>query len=94
MNEDLYQVLGVSKSASDGEVKKAYRKLAREFHPDKNKGNKAAEEKFKTISAAYAVLGDKKKRELYDQYGIDGLRDGFDPNQWRRYGAGGGGSKP
>lgn len=86
-DEDLYSVLGVSKSAGKDEIKKAYRKLARELHPDKNKDNKEAEERFKKVSAAYAVLGDDEKRKMYDQYGIDGLRDGFDPNMWNRYGA-------
>ena len=87
-SEDLYKVLGVSRSADEKEIKKAYRKLARELHPDRNKDNPAAEERFKKVSAAYAVLSDKEKRTLYDQYGIDGLRDGFDPNMWKRYGAG------
>jgi DnaJ-class molecular chaperone len=90
MNEDLYQVLGVSRSADEKEIKKAYRKLARELHPDHTKGDKGAEERFKKVSAAYAVLSDKEKRKLYDQYGIDGLRDGFDPEMWRRYGGFGG----
>jgi len=89
MSEDLYKVLGVGRGATEAEIKKAYRKLARELHPDKNKGDKASEERFKKVSAAYAVLSDKEKRKLYDQYGIDGLRDGFDPEQWRRYGGGG-----
>lgn len=87
-NEDLYRILGVEKGASEGEIKKAYRNLARELHPDRNKDNKEAEEKFKKVSAAYAVLGDKEKRKLYDQFGIDGLRDGFDPQKWQQYGAG------
>ncbi len=91
MQEDLYRVLGVSKDSTEGEIKKSYRKLARELHPDKNAGNKDAEERFKKVSAAYAVLGDKDKRKLYDDYGIDGLRDGFDPEQWRRYGGSPGG---
>lgn len=69
MAEDYYQVLGVDKKASADEIKKSYRKLAVKWHPDKNPGNKAAEEKFKKISEAYAVLSDEKKREQYDQFG-------------------------
>ncbi len=67
--DDLYTVLGVSKSASDDEIKKAYRTLAFKYHPDRNPGDKAAEEKFKKINAAYEVLGDKTKRNQYDRYG-------------------------
>jgi DnaJ-class molecular chaperone len=88
-NEDLYRILGVQRGASKEEIKKAYRKLARELHPDRNKENKAAEERFKKVSAAYAVLSDEEKRKLYDKYGVDGLRDGFDPDIWKRYGGGG-----
>ncbi len=70
MAEDYYQVLGVDKKATADEIKKAYRKLAVKWHPDKNPNNKAAaEEKFKKISEAYAVLSDAKKREQYDQFG-------------------------
>lgn len=86
-NESLYEILGVSHDATESEIKKKYRKLARDLHPDRNKDNKEAEERFKKVSAAYAVLGDKEKRKLYDQFGIDGLRDGFDPNKWRQYGS-------
>jgi len=84
LTEDLYRILGVEKSATEGEIKKVYRKLARELHPDRNKGNKEAEERFKKVSAAYAVLGKPEKRKLYDKYGVDGLRDGFDPAVWER----------
>ncbi|MDJ0762218.1 MAG: J domain-containing protein [Myxococcota bacterium] len=94
MQEDFYSILGVNKTAPDAEIKKAYRKLARELHPDKNKDNKSAEEKFKKVSAAYAVLGDKEKRKLYDKFGIDGLRDGFDPNKWHQYSGNFGGAWP
>jgi curved DNA-binding protein len=69
MAEDYYQVLGVEKKASADEIKKAYRKLALKWHPDKNPNNKSAEEKFKKISEAYAVLSDTEKRQQYDQFG-------------------------
>ena len=67
--DDLYQVLGVNKNATSDEIKKAYREAAFKYHPDRNKDNAAAEEKFKIINAAYAVLGDKDKRANYDLYG-------------------------
>ncbi len=67
--EDLYNVLGVSKTATADDIKKTYRKLAVKYHPDKNPGDKAAEEHFKRISAAYSVLGDEEKRRQYDTYG-------------------------
>ncbi len=79
MAQDYYATLGVAKTADEKEIKKAYRKLARELHPDRNPGDKAAEERFKQVSGAYEVLSDSKKRALYDQYGEMGLRDGFDP---------------
>jgi len=66
---DFYKTLGVGKDASQDEIKKAYRKLARKYHPDKNEGNKRSEEKFKEIQAAYEVLKDPKKRKKYDQFG-------------------------
>jgi len=69
MAEDYYQVLGVDKNASSDDIKKAYRKLALKWHPDRNPNNKAAEEKFKKISEAYAVLSDPEKRQQYDQFG-------------------------
>lgn len=64
--EDLYAILGVSKKASIDEIKKQYRKLAQKYHPDLNPGDRAAEERFKSISAAYSILGDEKKRAEYD----------------------------
>src|SRR5436190_9377981 len=68
--KDYYAVLGVPRSAKAEEIKKAYRKLARQHHPDVNPGNNAAEEKFKELSEAFDILSDEKKRSVYDQYGF------------------------
>ncbi len=91
MAQNLYEVLGVSKTASSEDIKKAYRKSARKWHPDINPGSKEAEEKFKLISNAYDVLGNEKKRKLYDEFGEDALKTGFDAEKvreamkWRSY---------
>ncbi|MBQ9732413.1 MAG: J domain-containing protein [Alphaproteobacteria bacterium] len=93
MNKNLYHILGVSKSSSEAEIKSAYRKLARKYHPDLNKDNPEAAEKFKEISSAYDILGDKEKRQKYDNNEIDsdgkptGFGAGFGSNP---FGQGGG----
>ena len=83
-SKDLYAILGVARTASAGEIKKKYRQLAKEFHPDRNSAP-GAEARFKEISAAFAVLGDEKKRKTYDEFGPDGLREGFDAEAARNY---------
>ena len=73
---DYYEILGINKSSSEGEIKKAYRKIAIKYHPDKNPDNKAAEEKFKEAAEAYSVLSDTEKRQRYDQFGHAGVNNG------------------
>jgi len=77
MSADYYKILGVNKKASDSEIKKAYRKLALKYHPDKTKGDKKLEKKFKEISEAYAVLSDEKKREQYDTFGSENFQQRY-----------------
>ncbi len=71
---DYYEVLGLPRGATQEEIKKAYRKLALKYHPDKNADNPDAEKKFKEVSESYEVLSDEKKRQMYDQYGSDALK--------------------
>src|SRR5262250_395133 len=85
--KDYYEVLGVKKSASADDIRKAFRKLARKYHPDVNPGDKSAEEKFKAISEANEVLSDPKKRKIYDQVGF--YSDNIDPAAAEAYARGG-----
>jgi curved DNA-binding protein len=87
MAESLYDIIGVAKTATADEIRKAYRKLARKHHPDVNPGDKRAEERFKKVSAAYDVLSDDKKRAAYDEFGDESLAGGFDPDKARAYAA-------
>ncbi len=102
--KDPYQTLGVSKDAEQDAIKKAYKKLARKYHPDLNKNNPAAEEKFKEVSQAFEILGNPERRKLYDEFGEISMKPGFDAEQARQYrqwssggrgrGGGGGGFNP
>ena len=94
MKRDYYEVLGIPKNADASDIKKAYRKLAKKYHPDSNEGNAHAAERFKEISEAYAILSDEKKRKLYDQYGhaafdgsggFNGSSGGADQGFYRTY---------
>lgn len=94
--KDLYSVLGVSRTADAAEIKKAFRKLTQQYHPDKNPGDKKAEDKFKDVSTAYDVLSDPERRKNYDEFGDMALTQGFDPARARAYreAARGGGRRP
>lgn len=83
--DHLYKLLGVSRTATDDDLKKAYRKLARKYHPDMNPGKKEAEDRFKEISLAHDVLTDPEKRKIYDEFGEEGLQTGFNPDRARAY---------
>src|SRR5690349_24926625 len=90
MAKDLYSVLGVQKDADEDAIKKAFRKLAMKYHPDKNPG-KANEQRFKEVNQAHEVLSNKEKRALYDEFGEESLSQGFDPERARmirQYGGG------
>lgn len=86
---DYYETLGVNKSADKEAIKKAYRKLAKKYHPDTNAGNPHAEEMFKDVTEAYNVLSDEKKRKLYDEFGFAGLQEGFSEEAARQAAHGG-----
>src|SRR5215510_154909 len=91
---DYYEVLGVSKGASESEIKKAYRRLARKLHPDVNPGDKAAQKRFQEVQEAYEVLRDAEKRRAYDRFGHAGSGPGFDPRAAQGGGFGGFGGGP
>ena len=87
---DYYEVLGINKGADEKAIKRAYRKLAKKYHPDTNPGDKQAEQKFKEVTEAYNVLGDEKKRKLYDQYGFAAFEEGAAGGAYGGAGAGSG----
>ncbi len=89
VNRDYYEVLGIERSATEQEIKSAYRKLALKYHPDRNPGDKEAEERFKEAAEAYSVLCDADKRKRYDAYGhagLSGAASGFDPSIFGDFG--------
>ena len=90
MPVDFYKELGVARGATDDEIKKAYRKLASQLHPDKNPGDKKTEARFKNVNRAYQALSNSEKRRLYDEFGEEGLREGFNSAAARAYRNGGG----
>jgi len=102
MSQDYYSLLGVSRDSDADTIKRAYRKLAKDLHPDRHPDDKSVEAKFKAVNRAFDVLSDEQKRALYDEFGEDGLREGFDPDRMRAYkrhtgrapGAGGAGRAP
>lgn len=85
-SKDPYDILGVPRSATADEIKRAYRRLAKQYHPDRNQGDKSAEQRFKEVHAAYEVLGDPERRAQYDRFGAGGPRPEF--HQWRTHAAG------
>ena len=92
MAEDFYTTLGVAKNANEDDLKKAYRKLAMQYHPDRNAGNAEAEKKFKSVSEAYDVLKDPQKRAAYDRFGHDAFANGMGNSGGGGGGFSGGGS--
>ncbi|MBR3166141.1 MAG: DnaJ domain-containing protein [Lachnospiraceae bacterium] len=82
--KDLYAILGVERTADGAQIKKAYRKLAKKYHPDSNKGDSGAEKKFKDISEANAILGDPEKRKIYDEFGYAAFESGMDPKEYAK----------
>ena len=82
--KDLYAILGVKRDADASQIKKAYRKLAKKYHPDSNAGNAEAEKKFKDISEANSILGDQEKRKIYDEYGYAAFESGMDPKEYAK----------
>ena len=86
MEKDYYHILDVDRSATAADIKKAYRQLAMKYHPDRNPGDSEAEEKFKAATEAYEVLGDESKRQIYDRYGVEGLKSsGYRGYAWNLY---------